>query len=183
MTSTPYLYVNALKRHLILRGIACSQHIGAGRYQVRVRDAWVAMDAGENRINTGGAPVRGMELYADESTAEALIVLETALRISGGPFQMEIPEKGIFDVFVKRLWSTLHLLGDFPHDPETHEFPFRITLPDGHGILWYALDSTRLGKRSLAISELSADDEIALIRAVAGPAPVVVERVPLSEAL
>lgn len=177
-TAETYLTVTDLEKRLRLLKIACPRTISAGVYRVLVGGEWVQIHAAEPRISTGAAPLRALEFAGFGSDAEHVVRLEAELRAGFGPLQMTAGEQPAFSVSFEEVRGWFYLYGDFHHrDRDDGRRPCRIRLggSDIHGLAFDAACGDRSG---LVMTELSPDDEGAVIRAFVNQQPITVERIP-----
>jgi hypothetical protein len=171
----PYLTATEVEGELALRRIDCSITIRPGTYRVLIDGAWIELFAVEPRITTGAAPIRAVVLRGSGPVVASLVRLGAALRAGAGPVHMETQDNRAFSVTFEKLDVTLYLYGRFHRDRRDREIDYRISLPD-RTITGFAFDREREQRRLLALTELSVDDEQALVRAFTGHPTVEVEQ-------
>jgi hypothetical protein len=172
----PYLTVTEIEGELALRRIDCPIAVRPGTYRVLIDGAWVELYAVEPRITTGAGPIRAVVLHGSGAVVASLVRLEAALRSGAGPVHMETQERRAFSVVFEKFDATLSLYGRFHRDRRDPEIDYRITLPD-RTITGFAIDRERERRRLLALTELSVDDEQALVRAFTSHQVIEVEQI------
>lgn len=165
--------VTEIAKRLVLRRIAAPTTIRSGTYPVSVGAEWCELDAVEPRIHTGGAPIRELQLQGSGTAASHLARLEAELRKNGGPLRMKSADQ-VIDVTFDGLRSTLYLYGDLTGEGEGTDLTFRISI-GGKTIEVDGIDGLRDGRRTLVLTDVSAEDEAELLRAVEGRQPIEVE--------
>ncbi|WP_413935775.1 hypothetical protein [Nitrospira sp. BLG_1] len=177
-STEPYLQIHSIGTKLALRDMIAHRSIRPDTYDVHIGDEWVKLYAVEPRIETGGRPIRAVELYGLGSAAEPVLRLEALLLTDGGPLQLKDAAGEMFEIAFKKLRSALCIMGAFLTEGKQQEFECRLRISEGQEILGFAIEDDWRGRRALSLRELTFEAKIALIHTVAQGQAIMLERIP-----